>query len=323
MKLNSKIFVAGHRGLVGSAIMEELRCRGYQNLVTRTRHELNLLDGSAVDRFFADESPEYVFLAAAKVGGIHANDVYRADFIVENLLLQTNVIAAAHRHGVQKLLFLGSSCIYPKLAPQPIREEYLLTGPLEDTNRAYAVAKIAGIETCDAFNRQYGCNYLSVMPTNLYGPGDNYDLKTAHAFPAILRKVHEAKISGLDAVTIWGTGSVRREFMFSKDMADAVVFLMENYSAQDIGGLINIGTGVDVTIRGLTELVADVVGYRGEIRHDLSKPDGTPQKLLDVSRLAALGWKAKTSLRAGIELTYKAFLDGEIRQLPGGPAKGA
>lgn len=308
MERDSKIFVAGHRGMVGSAILHRLASLGYANVVTRTRHELDLLDQKAVDGFFAKERPEFVFLAAAKVGGILANDTYRADFIVDNLVLQTNVLAAAHRYQVRKLLFLGSSCIYPRMAPQPISEDSLLTGPLEETNRPYAIAKIAGIETCDAFNRQYGCNFLSVMPTNLYGPCDNYDLETAHAFPAILRKVHEAKIAGSDAVTIWGTGAVRREFMYSVDMADACVFLMEKCNAKDIGGVINVGVGTDVTIRELTEKIADVVGFRGAIYYDSSKPDGTPRKLLDVSRLTRLGWHAKTSLREGIELTYKTFL---------------
>lgn len=309
MQHDSKIFVAGHRGMVGSAILRRLVCLGYANVVTRTRHDLDLLDQKAVDAFFAKERPEYVFLAAAKVGGILANDTYRADFIVDNLVLQTNVLAAACRHQVRKLLFLGSSCIYPRMAPQPISEDSLLTGPLEETNRPYAIAKIAGIETCDAFNRQYGCNFLSVMPTNLYGPCDNYDLETAHAFPAILRKVHEAKIADSDTVTIWGTGTVRREFMYSADMADACVFLMERCNAEDIGGLINVGVGSDVTIRELTEYIADVVGFRGVIRYDSSKPDGTPRKLLDVSRLNRLGWRAKTSLLKGIELTYKSFLE--------------
>jgi GDP-L-fucose synthase len=311
MRPDSKIYVAGHRGLVGSAVERELLRRGYENLLTRTRRQLDLSDPPAVDDYFASERPEYVFLAAAKVGGIHANDAYRADFIVENLLLQTNVLVAAHRYSVRKLLFLGSSCIYPKFAPQPIREDALLTGPLEETNRAYAIAKIAGIETCDAFNRQYGCDFLPVMPANLYGPGDNYDLVTSHALPAILRKVHEAKIADSETVTIWGTGTVRREFMYSEDLANACVFLMERYGAKDIGGLINIGTGSDLTIRELTALIADVVGFEGRICHDLSQPDGTPRKLLDVSRLNALGWQATTQLRNGLELTYKAFLDSE------------
>ncbi len=312
MKPESKIYVAGHRGLVGSAIERELRRRGYENVITRSRQQLDLLDSVAVDEFFASERPEYVFLAAAKVGGIHANDIFRADFIVENLILQTNVLSAAYRFRVRKLLFLGSSCIYPKFAPQPITEDALLTGPLEETNRSYAIAKIAGIETCDAYNRQYGCDFLPVMPTNLYGPGDNYDLVTAHAFPAILRKVHEAKIGNFDTVTIWGTGTVRREFMYSDDLASASVFLMEKYGAKEIGGLINIGTGSDVTIRELTEIIAEVVGFRGRICCDSSKPDGTPRKLLDVSRLNALGWQAKTQLRDGIKLTYEAFLSLDV-----------
>jgi GDP-L-fucose synthase len=281
-------------------------------VITRSRNQLNLLDPIAVDKFFHQERPEYIFLAAAKVGGIHANDLFRADFIVENLILQTNIISAAHRYGVKKLLFLGSSCIYPKFAPQPISENSLLSGPLEDTNRAYAIAKIAGIETCDAYNRQYDCNFLAAMPTNVYGPNDNYNLITAHALPAILRKVHEAKICGADSVSIWGSGNVRREFIYSEDLANACVFLMANYSANDIGGPINVGVGSDLTIRELAELIADVVGFTGEIQCDPSKPDGTPQKLLDVSRINSLGWEASTELRKGIELAYKSFLVEEI-----------
>lgn len=316
MRPDSKIYVAGHRGLVGSAIERELLRRGYKNILTRTRQQLDLLNSAAVNDFFVSECPEYVFLAAAKVGGIHANDAYRADFIVENLVLQTNVLSAAHRYRVRKLLFLGSSCIYPKFAPQPIKEEALLSGPLEDTNRAYAIAKIAGIETCDAYNRQYGCDFLSVMPANLYGPGDSYNLITSHALPAILRKVHEAKIANSESVTIWGTGTVRREFMYSADLANACVFLMERYSAKDIGGRVNIGTGTDVTIRELTELIAEVVGFRGKINCDTSKPDGTPRKLLDVSRINALGWQATTQLRDGLKLTYEAFLASDGSSQP-------
>jgi len=312
MNSDSKIFLAGHRGLVGSAILRELKKINYNNVITRSRNQLNLLDPTAVDNFFHQERPDYIFLAAAKVGGIHANDVFRADFIVENLILQTNVISAAHRYGAKKLLFLGSSCIYPKFAPQPIREDSLLSGQLEDTNRAYAIAKIAGIETCDAYNRQYGCNFLAAMPTNVYGPNDNYNLITAHALPAILRKVHEAKILGADSIKIWGSGNVRREFIYSEDLANACVFLMANYSANDIGGPINIGVGTDLTIRELAELIADVVGFKGKILCDSSKPDGTPQKLLDVSHINSLGWEASTKLRRGIELTYKSFLVEEI-----------
>lgn len=312
MKPESKIFLAGHLGLVGSAMHRELKMQNYNNVITRTRNQLNLLDPYAVDKFFHTERPEYIFLAAAKVGGIHANDAYRADFIVENLILQTNVISAAHRFDVKKLLFLGSSCIYPKLAPQPIGENALLSGPLEDSNRAYAIAKIAGIETCDAFNRQYGCDFLSVMPTNVYGPRDNYNLLTAHALPAILRKTHEAKISGTDSMTIWGSGNVRREFIYSQDLANACVFLMSKYSAKDIGGPINIGVGSDITIRELAELISDIVGFKGEIHCDTTKLDGTPRKLLDVSLINSLGWKAKTKLRKGIELTYQSFLAERI-----------
>ncbi|WKB52150.1 GDP-L-fucose synthase family protein [Eleftheria terrae] len=321
MEANAKIFVAGHRGLVGSALVRNLQARGHRNLLLRTHAELDLTDQQATLAFFERERPEYVFLAAAKVGGIVANDTYPADFIRDNLAIQLNVIEAARRHGVARLMFLGSSCIYPKLAPQPMREDSLLTGPLEPTNRAYALAKIAGVEMCWSYNRQYGTKYLAVMPTNLYGTGDNYDLHTSHVIPALIRKFHEAKQSGAGTVTVWGTGTPRREFLFSDDMADACVFLMnlpaERYdtllgSDESKTGvfdppLVNIGVGEDVTIKELAETVREVVGFQGEIVFDTSKPDGTPRKLMDVSRLQALGWSARTSLREGLVAAYQAF----------------
>lgn len=305
MERHARIFVAGHRGLVGSAIMRRLRQEDCSNLITRTRRDLDLTSQTDVDRFFHQERPEYVFLAAAKVGGILANSTYPADFIRDNLTIQSNVIDAAHRHGVKKLLFLGSSCIYPKFCAQPIREEYLLTGELEPTNESYAVAKIAGIKMCEAYNRQYGTNFISVMPTNLYGPGDNFDLTTSHVLPALIRKFHEAKVSGAPQVSVWGTGSPRREFLHVDDLADACVYLMRNYDGSEI---INIGVGEDLSIRELADLIRKVVGYEGELRFDSSKPDGTPRKLLDVSRLHGLGWRARISLAAGIRETYKWFV---------------
>jgi len=305
MQRTARIYVAGHRGLVGSAIVRRLQLDGYTNILVRSREELDLRDRPAVDRFFAEERPEYVFLAAAKVGGILANHTYPADFIRDNLLIQCNVIDAAYRFGVKKLLFLGSSCIYPKYCPQPIREEYLLTGALEPTNDAYAVAKIAGIKMCQAYNRQFGTDFISVMPTNLYGPGDNFDPESSHVLPALLRKFHEARLSGQPSVTVWGTGTPRREFLHVDDLADACLFLMHEYSGADI---INVGVGEDLTICELAALIRDVVGYSGDITFDASKPDGTPRKLLDVSRLAALGWRAQVSLRAGIEQTYRWYL---------------
>lgn len=304
MDKGAKIYVAGHRGLVGSAILRRLQAEGYQNLVLRTRKELDLTDQRAVYRFFDEERPEYVFLAAAKVGGILANATYPADFIRENLLIQTHVIDAAYRYGVKKLLFLGSSCIYPKYAPQPMREEYLLTGPLEPTNEAYAVAKIAGIKMCQAYRRQYGFNAVSLMPTNLYGPGDNFDLETSHVIPALIRKFHEAKVRGEPHVVVWGTGTPRREFLHVDDLADAALFLMRYYEGEDI---INVGVGEDISIRELAELVAKVVGFQGEIVYDTSKPDGTPRKLLDVSRLFSMGWRPRIPLEEGIEQTYAWF----------------
>lgn len=305
MNKNSRIYVAGHRGLVGSAIVRRLQADGHSNLLVRTHAELDLCSQAAVNAFFETERPEYVFLAAAKVGGIHANDVYAADFIRENLLMQTFVIDAAWRNKVTKIEVLGSSCIYPKFAPQPMKEEHLLTGELEPTNQWYAIAKIAGIKTAQAYHKQHGLNAISLMPTNLYGPGDNFDLQNSHVLPALIRKFHEAKTSAKPSVVIWGTGSPRREFLHVEDLADAAIHLMRTYDKPEI---VNVGVGEDVTIRELAELVRDVVGYRGELTFDTTKPDGTPRKLLDVSRLHALGWKAKVSLRQGIEQTYAWFL---------------
>lgn len=306
MRPDSRVYVAGHRGLVGSALFRRLESAGHERLVTRSRNELELLDARAVDEFFESEKPEYVFLAAARVGGILANDTYPVEFLQDNLRVQLNVIEAAYRHGVEKLLFLGSSCIYPKHAPQPMKEEYLLTGELEPTNEPYAIAKIAGIELCRAYNRQHGTNYISVMPTNLYGPGDNFDLETSHVLPALIRKFHDAKERGDESVTVWGTGEPRREFLHVDDLADACVYLMDNYSGSEI---VNIGVGEDVSIRELAELVRDVVGYEGGIVHDASKPDGAPRKLLDVSRLRGLGWEAGIPLRKGVEDTYRWYVE--------------
>ena len=308
MKPNSNIYVAGHRGLVGSAILRRLAAGGYRNVITRTHAELDLIAQHAVDGFFESTRPDYVFLAAAKAGGIYANDTYRADFIYQNLAIQTHVIHAAYRAGVKKLLFLGSSCIYPKHAPQPMKEEHLLTGLLEPTNEPYAVAKIAGIKMCAAYNRQYGTNFLCVMPTNLYGPSDNYDLQKSHVIPALIRKIHEAKSRCDNEVEVWGTGQPRREFLYSDDLADACVFLMEHFNAADLGEFVNIGAGCELTIRELAELVAEIVGYPGRLTFDTSKPDGTPRKLLDASRMRGLGWEAKTDFREGIRLAYQDFL---------------
>ena len=302
---NARIYVAGHRGLVGSAITRRLRQEGATQLILRTHAELDLIDQRAVDTFFATEQPEYVFLAAAKVGGIHANNTYPAEFLRDNLAIQTNVIHSAWTHGVRKLCFLGSSCIYPKLAPQPLREESLLTGPLEPTNEWYAVAKIAGIKLCQAYRRQYGFDAISLMPTNLYGPGDNFDPQNSHVLPALIRKFHEAKLRGDREVVIWGTGTPLREFLHADDLADAAVFLMRGYSEAQF---INVGVGEDLTIRALAELVAEVVGFAGTIATDPSKPDGTPRKLMDVSRLHALGWRHRIALRDGIAQTYASFL---------------
>jgi GDP-L-fucose synthase len=323
MHRDSRIYVAGHRGLVGSAIMRRLAVGEYSNLVTRTHAELDLTRPEAVQTFFERERPEIVFMAAAKVGGIIANESYPADFIYQNLAIQTNVIHAAYLAGVKRLLFLGSSCIYPRDCPQPIKEEYLLTGPLEPTNRPYAIAKIAGIEQCWSYNRQYGTEFLAVMPTNLYGPGDNYDLRNSHVIPALIRKFHEARQRGDREVEVWGTGTPRREFLFSEDMADACVYLLGmqdpefapllGHSADKTGTrqppLINIGTGEDLSIRELAEVVRAVVGFQGGITFDTGKPDGTPRKLLDVTRLRALGWQAKTSMEAGLAATYRDFVN--------------
>lgn len=323
MDLNARIFVAGHRGLVGSALLRDLQGRGYRHLLVRTHAELDLTDRVATERFFREERPEYVFLAAAKVGGIVANDTYPADFIRDNLAIQTNVIEAAWQSKVKRLLFLGSSCIYPRMAPQPMKETCLLTGPLEPTNRAYALAKIAGIEMCWSYNRQHGTQFLAVMPTNLYGPGDNYHPQNSHVIPALLRKFHEAKQRGDAAVPVWGTGTPRREFLYSEDMADACVHLMglpderfapllgsnESQTGRFEPPLVNIGVGDDVTIRELAELVREITGFQGGIEFDTSKPDGTPRKLLDVGLVASAGWKARTSLADGLRRAYQDFLD--------------
>lgn len=309
MNKNSKIFIAGHRGMVGSAILRKLISEGYTNIVTKSKKELDLTNQFQVNHFFHFERPEYVFLAAAKVGGIKANSDFKADFIYQNLVIQTNVINASYQTGVKKLMFLGSSCIYPKMAPQPLKEEYLLSGYLESSNDAYAVAKIAGIKMCQSFNQQYGTNFISVMPTNLYGPGDNYNLQNSHVLPALIRKFHEAKINGESEVVIWGTGSPMREFLYVEDLADAIFYLMMNYNDSEI---VNIGTGQDISIRDLAYLVKDVIGFSGQIVYDFSKPDGTPRKLLDVSKIHDLGWSHKTNLKEGIELTYKHFLNESL-----------
>lgn len=318
MKIKDKIYVAGHSGLVGSALMRNLQAKGHENIVKRAHAELDLTNQAAVEAFFAEEKPDYVFLAAAKVGGILANNNYPAEFIRDNLAIQTNIIHAAYKNNVKRLMFLGSSCIYPKLAPQPMKEEYLLTGPLEPTNRPYALAKIAGIEMCWSYNRQYGAKYLAVMPTNLYGPGDNYDLNNSHVIPALIRKFHEARQTNAKEVVVWGTGAPRREFLYSEDMADACVFLMnlpdeqfrQLLAADRNDGLppvINIGAGEDVTIKELAETVKQVVGYMGEIVFDTSKPDGTPRKLMDVTRLNNLRWRASTALKTGLAEAYRDF----------------
>jgi GDP-L-fucose synthase len=304
MDKQDKIYIAGHRGMVGSAIRRKLEAEGFKNLLLKTSQELDLRDSAAVRAFFEAGKPDYVFLAAAKVGGILANDTFRADFLYENLMIQNNVIHSAWKTGVKKLMFLGSSCIYPKLAPQPLKEDYLLTGLLEHTNEPYAIAKIAGIKLCDAYRAQYGCNFISVMPTNLYGPNDHYDLKNSHVLPALIRKFHEARVNGDPEVVIWGSGEPKREFLYVDDLADACFFLMQNYNEP---GLVNVGTGKDLTIMELAELVQRIMGYDGSIRRDLSKPDGTPRKLLDVSKLEAMGWKARVSLEEGVRRVYREY----------------
>jgi GDP-L-fucose synthase len=310
MNENSRIYVAGHRGLVGSAIWRELQRQGFKNLIGRTRQEVNLLDAAAVQKFFTETKPEFIFYAAAKVGGIYANSTEPAAFLFENLQIQNNLIHTAHLTGARKLLFLGSSCIYPKLAPQPLREEYLLAGPLEPTNQWYAVAKIAGIKMCEAYRRQYGCDFISAMPTNMYGPNDNYDLQSSHVLPALIRKFHDAKINSAANVTCWGTGTPLREFLYADDLAGACVFLMQNYSEEQF---INVGSGSEITIRELSELVKRIVGFPGDIVWDDSKPNGTPRKLMDSSRLFALGWKPKVDLKTGIRLAYEDFLGKQAR----------
>ncbi len=301
MVSDSKIYVAGHRGMVGSAIMKNLQAKGFSNIVTRTSSELNLINQQEVAAFFALEKPEYVFLAAAKVGGILANSTFKADFIYENIMIQNNVIHESYKNNVKKLLFLGSSCIYPKLAPQPLKEEYLLTGLLEETNEPYAIAKIAGIKMCDAYRSQYGCNFISVMPTNLYGLNDNYDIQNSHVLPALLRKFHEAKCNELPEVVVWGTGTPLREFMHASDMADACVYLMQKYNEE---GFVNIGTGEEISILDLAYLIKDIVGFQGKIIFDDTKPDGTPRKLMDDSKLISLGWKYSIPLKQGIQQVY-------------------
>ncbi len=307
MNKDSKIYVAGHRGMVGSAIVRKLQKEGFTNIVTRVSKELDLRSQEQVNRFFETEKPEYVFLAAAKVGGILANNTYKAEFIYDNLMIEANVIHAAHQSGVKKLLFLGSSCIYPKMSPQPIKEEYLLSGYLEPTNQPYAIAKIAGIELCQSYHAQYGSNFISVMPTNLYGPNDNYDLKNSHVLPALLRKFHTAKVKNLPQVEIWGTGSPKREFLHVDDLADACFYLMQTYNQPD---LVNIGTGEDISIKDLALLIKKITGYQGELTFDTSKPDGTPRKLLDVSKLRQLGWKHHIDLEEGIKQVYE-----EVKQM--------
>jgi GDP-L-fucose synthase len=312
LKKEAKIYVAGHRGMVGSAIVRQLKSQGFQHILVRTSKELDLRNQQAVLDFFQAEKPEYVFLAAAKVGGIVANNTFRADFLYENLAIQNHVIHAAYLNGVTKLMFLGSSCIYPKLAPQPLKESYLLSGYLEPTNEPYAIAKIAGIKMCEAYRAQYSCDFISVMPTNLYGPNDNYDLQNSHVLPAMIRKFHEAKERGDASMELWGSGAPMREFLYADDLAEACMFLMENYSDPE---LVNIGTGEDVTIKALAETVKNIVGFTGEIRWDVTKPDGTPRKLMDVSKLHQLGWKHQIELADGIQLAYQDFLaNNEVRK---------
>ena len=310
MEKNAKIYIAGHRGMVGSAIHRKLQKEGFTNIITRVSAELDLRNQNDVAQFFEKEKPDYVFLAAAKVGGIIANNTYRADFLYENLQIQNNVIHSSYLNGVKKLMFLGSSCIYPKLAPQPLKEKYLLTGLLEPTNEPYAIAKIAGIKMCDAYRAQYGCNYISVMPTNLYGYNDNYHPQNSHVLPALIRRFHEAKIENKADVTIWGTGSPKREFLFADDLAEACYYLMQNYDEE---GLVNIGTGEDISIKDLAILIKNIIGYEGEIKFDTSKPDGTPRKLMDVSKLHSKGWKHTIELEDGIKLAYQDFLSHQAK----------
>jgi GDP-L-fucose synthase len=309
MNKEAKIYVAGHRGMVGSALVRKLQAEGFKNIITRTSKELDLTNQPAVADFFASEKPDYVILAAAKVGGILANNTYRGQFIYENLMIQNNVIHQSYVNGVKKLLFLGSSCIYPKMAPQPLKEDYLLTGTLEYTNEPYAIAKIAGIKMCEAYRNQYGCNFISAMPTNLYGPNDNYDLNNSHVLPALIRKFHTAKVNGDSFVEIWGSGTPRREFLHVDDLADACYYLLQNYDGEQ---LVNVGSGVDVTILELANLVKEIVGFKGEIKMDATKPDGTPRKLMDVSKLEKVGWKYKISLLEGITSVYKEVLEKNI-----------
>ncbi len=312
MNKNAKIYIAGHKGMVGSAILRKLKEEGFNNFIFRTSQELDLRNQADVNDFFKSEKPEYVFLAAAKVGGIVANNTFRADFIYENLAIQNNVIHNAYLHGVKKLMFLGSSCIYPKMAPQPLKEDYLLTGVLEPTNEPYAIAKIAGIKICEAYRQQYGCDFISVMPTNLYGINDNYDLQNSHVLPAMIRKFHEAKTRNDEVVNLWGTGSPLREFLYADDLADACYYLMQNYSE---AGFVNIGSGVDISIKDLAETVKTIVGFEGDLAWDSSKPDGTPRKLMDVTKLHNLGWKHKVCLEEGIKLAYKDYFDNQIPKL--------
>jgi GDP-L-fucose synthase len=304
MKQNDKIYVAGHRGMVGSAICRQLEKNGFSNIITRTSSELDLTQQQAVSDFFEKEKPKFVFLAAAKVGGIHANNTYRADFLYRNLMMESNVIHAAYLHGVEKLLFLGSSCIYPKMAPQPLKEDSLLTGTLEYTNEPYAIAKIAGIKLCEAYRDQYGCNFISAMPTNLYGPNDNYDLQNSHVLPALIRKFHEAKIQGASSVEVWGTGSPLREFLHVDDLAEACCFLMQNYNDKQF---VNVGCGSDLSIKDLAEMIQDVVGFKGALIWNTEKPDGTPRKLMDISKIKSLGWSPKIELNLGIQMVYKEY----------------
>lgn len=312
MEKNARIYVAGHRGMVGSAIVRKLQSNGFDNLILRTSAELDLRNQAAVEAFFQQEKPEYVFLSAAKVGGIHANNVYRAEFLYDNLMIESNIIHSAYKTGVKKLLFLGSSCIYPKMAPQPLKEESLLTGILESTNEPYAIAKIAGIKLCEAYRDQYGCNFISAMPTNLYGPNDNYDLNNSHVLPALIRKFHTAKIANDPEVEIWGTGSPMREFLHVDDLADACLFLMLNYNEKLF---VNVGTGEDLTIKALAEMVKEIVGFNGELKWNTAKPDGTPRKLMDVSRLHALGWKHSINLYEGISSVYEEFKQKSLEEL--------